>query len=337
MTPYLSRRAFLRVTAAGSVLLTTACVSSPIEPITPTPAPDLARPHDVAGVLEKLGTTSLTLRSPSRISTWPLIPKFSVYASTREPIEPSSLTPGTEIGVWLDEQGQKITSLQILPPFAGTHSFPDTVQQPTPTGETREFGSLTLITRAGWGAALPNLQASAEHGLFDPDVNPEGWLMYRGSLAHVFNPVVVHHSALPLADGPRAIQRAHMGLKGYADIGYHFLIDGVGDLYEGRTLRARGAHTGGHNTGTVGVVLLGNFNIVEPFTRAQQTLRDLIVHLRDAYNIAYLAGHHDFQPEETECPGSHLAEQLPALAIDLKMKYGTGGYVVPDWVKPKQS
>jgi hypothetical protein len=196
---------------------------------------------------------------------------------------------------------------------------------------------LTLITRDGWGAAPPNLQASAEHGLFDPDVNPEGWLMYRGALTHVFNTVVVHHSALPLADGPRAIQQAHMGLKGYADIGYHFLIDGMGDLYEGRSLRARGAHTGGHNTGTVGIVLLGNFNVVEPFTYALQTLRDLSAYLHEAYNITYIAGHQDFQPEETECPGSHLVAQLPELAIELNMKFGTAGYVVPEWVRTKQS
>ena len=193
-------------------------------------------------------------------------------------------------------------------------------------------GQLTLITRAGWGAALPDLQAQAEHGLFDPTINPEGWLMYREPLANAFNTVVVHHSALPLADGPRAIQQAHMGLKGYADIGYHYLIDGVGDLFEGRTLRARGAHTGGYNTGTVGVVLLGNFNVVDPFTRAWQTLSRLISYLRDAYHITHVAGHHDFQPEETECPGAHLESRLPALAVELKMKFGTDGYIVPAWV-----
>jgi hypothetical protein len=243
------------------------------------------------------------------------------------------LKTGLEIGVWLDEHGQQITSLQILPPLAGAHDFPDAVRQPAPTGETRSLGPLTLITRAGWGAAMPNLQAPAEHGLFDPTINVEGWLMYPGSLADAFNTVVVHHSALPFADGPREIQRAHMGLKGYADIGYHFLIDGLGDLYEARTLRARGAHTGGHNTGTVGVVLLGNFNVIAPPARAWQTLRALIAYLHDDYDIDYVAGHHDFQPDDTECPGAYLGKRLPALAADLQLKFGIGGYVVPEWIK----
>jgi hypothetical protein len=38
-----------------------------------------------------------------------------------------------------------------------------------------------------------------------------------------------------------------MSVKGYADIGYHIVIDSFGVLYEGRVLNARGAHTGGHN------------------------------------------------------------------------------------------
>jgi hypothetical protein len=114
-----------------------------------------------------------------------------------------------------------------------------------------------------------------------------------------------------------------------------FSLTGLGDLYEGRTLRARGAHTGGHNTGTVGVVLLGNFNVIEPPAQAWQTLRNVITYLRDDYHIDYVAGHYDFQPDETECPGKHLEVRLPVLAADLRMKFGTGGYVVPEWIKTK--
>lgn len=336
MTPHLTRRAFLQVAATGSALMAASCTTAPIPKIEPTRLPDLDRPHDLGGVLKTLSETTLTLQSPSRVSTWPLASDLTLSAPTREWIDRTELTAGLEVGAWLDEQSGQITSLQILPPFAGLHDFPASVQQPTPTGETREFGPLTLITRGGWGAASPNLHAQAERGLFDPATNPEGWLMYQGSLDQVVSTVVVHHSALPLADGPQPIQRAHMGLKGYADIGYHFLIDGLGDLYEGRTLRARGAHTGGHNTGTVGVVVLGNFNVVEPFTRAWQTLRDLIAYLRDAYHITHVAGHHDFQPEETECPGAHLRKRLPALAAELSMRFGTDGYIVPEWVKQRK-
>ena len=83
----------------------------------------------------------------------------------------------------------------------------------------------------------------------------------------------------------------------------------------------------------VGVVLLGNFNVIKPPAQAWQTLRSLIANMHDDYHIDYVAGHHDFQPEDTECPGAHLAARLPVLAADLQMKFGTGGYVVPKWIK----
>jgi len=69
--------------------------------------------------------------------------------------------------------------------------------------------------------------------------------------------------------------------------------------------------------------------------RTWQTLRNVITYLRDDYHIDYVAGHYDFQPDETECPGKHLEVRLPVLAADLRMKFGTGGYVVPEWIKTK--
>ena len=104
----------------------------------------------------------------------------------------------------------------------------------------------------------------AEHGRFDPQSNPEGWLTYAKPLAEVYNTLIVHHSALLVSDGPLEIQRLHRQSKGYADIGYHFLINERGGVSVGRVIQARGAHTGGFNTGTVGVVLLGNFESIQP-------------------------------------------------------------------------
>lgn len=113
--------------------------------------------------------------------------------------------------------------------------------------------AIKVHPRATWQARAPDLNAPSEHGLFDPEFNPEGWLMYTEPLPEVYNTLIVHHSALDLSYGPYQIQQLHMQNKGYADIGYHFLIDESGRVSEGRYIRARGAHTGGYNTGTVGV------------------------------------------------------------------------------------
>ena len=180
--------------------------------------------------------------------------------------------------------------------------------------------SLDIITRAEWGATDPNLDSV--EGLFDPVINPGGWLTYTEPLPEALDIIVIHHSALPLSDGPLEIQRMHKEFKGYADIGYHFLIDDKGLLYEGRSLTVRGAHTGGHNTGAIGIVLLGNFEIAEPTEEQLTTLRALCACLIDEYTITRLAGHRDFQPGITDCPGDNLEILLPGLADELGIEFG---------------
>jgi hypothetical protein len=199
-----------------------------------------------------------------------------------------------------------------------------TPQQPRPSLE-----SLTIIPRSQWEAVEPDLNAPAEHGLYDAQTNPEGWMVYSRPLSQVLTTIVVHHSALPLTDGPLQIQQKHMHDKGYADIGYHFVIDDAGQIYEGRKLNVRGAHTGGHNTGTVGIVLLGNFEEAQPTAAQLASLKMLGASLANEYGIKYLAGHRDFQPDETVCPGRNLEVLLPGLAAELGLKFGTAGYVGP--------
>lgn len=189
--------------------------------------------------------------------------------------------------------------------------------------------SLPLISRADWHAAEPNLDAVSEHGTYDPATNPEGWRIYDKPLNQILNTIVAHHSALPLSDGPREIQQMHMQFKGYADIAYHFVIGDGGQMYRGRDLNVRGAHTGGHNTGTVGIVLMGNFENSVPPDVQVAAFKTLARCLASGYNITYLAGHRDFQPAETVCPGKNLEPLLPTWAGGLGLQFGTAGYKSP--------
>ena len=193
----------------------------------------------------------------------------------------------------------------------------------------------TILSRKEWGARPLNLLALEEHGLFDAESNPEGALYYTGDLRRVLNTIVVHHSAISDA-GPAEIQDLHMDRRGFADVAYHFLIDSDGVIYEGREIDIRGAHVQGFNTGSVGVVLLGNFNDEEPTEAQLDSLRALVDYLRYTYEIRYLAGHKDYpdqSPDGTECPGANLYPLLPKMARSLGMKYGIDGYVRPGWVE----
>jgi len=157
-------------------------------------------------------------------------------------------------------------------------------------------------------------------------------LTYSGDLNIVLNTIVVHHSAFPHA-GPAEIQGLHMDRRGFADVAYHFLIDSEGIIYEGREINIRGAHVQGFNTGSVGIVLLGNFNDEQPTDAQLDSLRALVDYLRYTYEIRYLAGPKDYpnqSPDGTECPGANLYPLLPKLSRDLGMKYGIRGYVGPD-------
>ena len=180
-----------------------------------------------------------------------------------------------------------------------------------------------MFSRAGWGAAARQFSPAGESGLYDQQSNPTGWLEYPSPLADQLQSLVIHHAALEFDHGPQAIQRLHMLGRGFADVGYHYLIDGLGQLYEGRPIGVRGAHVGGHNTGAVGICLLGNFEEVDPLVAQINTTRLLAGYLRDSYRLTHLAGHRDYQPDVTVCPGKTMWPLLPDLAAELGMTFGT--------------
>ena len=190
----------------------------------------------------------------------------------------------------------------------------------------------SIVMRAEWGARPLTLEAPEETGLFNAQTNPEGVLYYSQNLSAVLNTIVIHHSAFPNA-GPREIQDLHMDRRGFADIAYHYLIAADGTIFEGRKINIRGAHVQGYNTGSVGIVLLGNFNEEEPTETQLSSLRQMVNYLRYSYDIRYLAGHKDYpdqSPDGTKCPGDNLYPLLPELANSLGMKYSIDGYVGPD-------
>jgi hypothetical protein len=190
---------------------------------------------------------------------------------------------------------------------------------------------MPIIPRTTWGAAPPNHHARDENGFFHPRRNPGGWLVYTRPLTEMLNTLVIHHSALDVAFGVREIQQLHIAQNGWADIGYHFVIDGAGVCYEARPLTVRGVHVRAANTGTVGIVLLGNFEEIQPAPAQLSTLDDLITTLvRDYPGLTHLAAHADFNAE-TVCPGRNMRVYLRPLAERHHLQYGTGGYRLPVW------
>ncbi|MEV6206947.1 peptidoglycan recognition protein [Kitasatospora sp. NPDC051914] len=83
--------------------------------------------------------------------------------------------------------------------------------------------------------------------------------------------VLIHHTddpnsydACDVPDILRAIRRDHLEFRGWDDIGYNFLVDRFGTIWEGRLggvdRPVVGAHTMGFNRDTVGIAAIGTYN-----------------------------------------------------------------------------
>ena len=101
--------------------------------------------------------------------------------------------------------------------------------------------------------------------------------------------------------------------RGYGDIGYHFVVDRRGVVWETRSLAYDGAHVSGQNENNIGVMLLGNYETQTVTAKQQKTLQILIEALRDKYQIKRhrLYGHRDLG--KSVCPGSNLYKYVERL------------------------
>ncbi len=188
---------------------------------------------------------------------------------------------------------------------------------------------LTIVGRDDWGALPVDISARNEGGYYEKDSNPQGRYVYGGDLRESYQTLVIHHSAFYKANGLATVlevQRLHRNDRGWADVGYHFMVDGTGKIYEGRSLAVRGVHTAGHNTGSAGVCLLGDFRTRPPSTIQWDASIKLSRWLVSELQLTHLAGHSQFNVG-TECPGAAVLKQLADLAELVGVEYGTDGYV----------
>lgn len=188
---------------------------------------------------------------------------------------------------------------------------------------------LKIITRDEWGAREPNHQALSEFGFATSATDP-AWYVYPDPLPQVYNTVAIHHSASLLSSNEtmRDVQDLHMEANHWADVGYHYAIDKNGALYEGRDINVRGSSVAGFNTGTIGVVVMGNFEYDEPLELQLTVLQTLINWLTATYSLTHLAGHGEFNPESV-CPGKNMLPYLDTIALAAGLQRGTDGHVKP--------
>ena len=120
------------------------------------------------------------------------------------------------------------------------------------------------------------------------------------SFAPALRFAVVHHTAgrngysqAEAAAIVRGIQLYHVKGNGWNDIGYNFLVDRFGTVYEGRfggiDRNVVGAHAQGFNTGSVGVALIGTYDTTGPPAAAEDALARLLAWRLDLAHVDPLA------------------------------------------------
>lgn len=173
-----------------------------------------------------------------------------------------------------------------------------------------------IIPRSGWGAN-ENLRYSNGSERWTPRYAPT-------------QKVIVHHTVTSNGGNDpasviRSIYYYHAVTLGWGDIGYNYLVDQNGNVYEGRFggPEVIGAHTYGNNTGTIGIAVIGNFQVTSISQAAIEAIARLVgeraPHLDplasgpfgNRSSVPNVCAHRDFLA--TECPGDSLYTRLPEI------------------------
>ncbi len=130
--------------------------------------------------------------------------------------------------------------------------------------------------------------------------------------------VTIHHDGMPpvalrsrgdVAARIELIRTSHTQ-RGWGDIGYHFVVDPNGNIWEGRPLSWQGAHVGSQNEGNIGVLVLGNFQEQRPTGPQIGALDNFVADLMSRYRVGVNRVHTHRELAKTECPGRNLQPHL---------------------------
>ncbi|HET9721364.1 MAG TPA: N-acetylmuramoyl-L-alanine amidase [Solirubrobacteraceae bacterium] len=201
-------------------------------------------------------------------------------------------------------------------------------------------GQPPILARRGWA-----------RGRARPRHAPEYGSIKLGFVHHTVNPNGYSAGEVPAM--LTAIFAYHVHVRGWWDIGYNFVIDRFGRIWEARAggidMPVIGAQAGGYNAESTGVAMLGDFMNVIPSPAAIRSLEQLlawklslhgipshgrvkvVVDPAAAFYTPFRPGAHVWLPrvaghrqgDTTDCPGNALFAQLPAIRSRIAALAGT--------------
>ncbi|MDX1620266.1 MAG: N-acetylmuramoyl-L-alanine amidase [Nitriliruptorales bacterium] len=185
----------------------------------------------------------------------------------------------------------------------------------------------------GYDAAAPTVTDSAEALAIWPPIIPRYRWDPRGDCQPTSAPrtadtarrIYIHHTVIfphydrdEADDVVRATCLGHVNRRGFADVGYNFLIDVYGNIYQGRAggilQPVIGAHASGFNRGSIGIAIIGDFDAHRVPAEAVSALDRLVAWLSDLHGIEpfEVSGHVSTGGETTRFAEGEVVE-LPAI------------------------
>lgn len=250
----------------------------------------------------------------------------------------------------LDSKGVKLNQLKFTFINAKEGKTVDTVvknQELLAGFETSTASRASVISRSGWGANDElNYYAKGQEPDSGADIDADDsndeiakvistengkTLKWPYQYAKTIRTIVVHHTASTNdLNNPkqaiRNIQYYHAVNRGWGDIGYNYIIDQDGKIYEGRKggEKVIGGHAVPVNKTSIGIAVLGNYEeqqvpgkVIESLVKISSekasiyglNLTGKFNYKDKTYNV--LQGHKD--NSATACPGANLYAALPSL------------------------
>jgi hypothetical protein len=202
----------------------------------------------------------------------------------------------------------------------------------------------TILTRADWGADESLRMSSCPSG-------PQYTGMPKVAILH-HTDTTNNYAPQDVPAIIRSIYAFHVEAEDWCDVGYNFLVDRFGRIWEGRyggiDKPVLGAHAGGFNTNTFGVGLIGTFTSAQPTQAMLDGTAQLMawklalsyanpvgtatltaapfseVRYKPGTQVSFnvISGHRD--ADQTSCPGNAAYALLPQLRQEVLTDMGAG-------------
>ncbi|MDQ8704201.1 FG-GAP-like repeat-containing protein [Streptomyces sp. LHD-70] len=202
------------------------------------------------------GVTAKEAKNPALDTEAMSTAAYALPAATEEPTptDPAPTEPTPTDPAPTDPAPEPTTSAPTPDPTGEPTAEPTASPDPTPTKPPAPPSTVErppIIERAAWGADESKVKDPVE---------------YIDKVQAVF----VHHTVgannYSCAESPslvRGIMAYHVDVEGWNDLGYNFLVDKCGQIFEGRgggvDLPVKAAHTYGYNSYSTGIAFLGDF------------------------------------------------------------------------------